>query len=402
MITPSQIRERKISTVDEGGYDRAEVNELLVEILDSYEAIFDENKELYRKMDILANRIEEYRADEDSIKKTLITAQKMADKVTSDANLQAEKTISESRESAQNTVNDAQEKADKIVGEARDYVAELTREKTAAANEIIAEAEKKANEAIDGAKLVAQNALVQAKNLANKIVSDSKKESDFYSSMVDKLKSEAMQFRVSLVTLYEAQLSKLGDIENNSANTAEEEQSIEAIESELNNILENIDEIVSNAPEKVQEPEMEQEEVAEPEEIDEIEEIEEIDEVEESEEPEEDAQVQLDEDEVVDEIIEELDELHSHDEPPTPEEIQDAINSFSANEITPISDDAVNPIPVIEDEPEFESPLPFESYFDTKKGHEHTDETISLIPPEEDEDDDEDFSKFKGFFKKRK
>ena len=78
MITPSQIREKKLSTVESGGYDRDEVNELLLEIIESYEAIFDENKELYRKMEVLANRIEEYREDDDSINTDLITAKKMA------------------------------------------------------------------------------------------------------------------------------------------------------------------------------------------------------------------------------------------------------------------------------------------------------------------------------------
>ena len=61
MITPRQIREKKISTVERDGYDRNEVNELLVDIIESYEAVCEENKELYRKMEILANRIEEYR-----------------------------------------------------------------------------------------------------------------------------------------------------------------------------------------------------------------------------------------------------------------------------------------------------------------------------------------------------
>ena len=45
--------------------------------------------------------------------------------------------------------------------------------------------------------------------------------------------------------------------------------------------------------------------------------------------------------------------------------------------------------------------MPFESYFDTNKGHQGTDEAISLIPPDDD-DEDEGNSKFKGFFRKKK
>ena len=93
MITPNQIREKRISTVSSDGYDRNEVNELLVEIIESYEAVCEENRELYRKMEILANRIEEYRADEDSIKTAIISAQKMADQVTANAKEKAEKAL---------------------------------------------------------------------------------------------------------------------------------------------------------------------------------------------------------------------------------------------------------------------------------------------------------------------
>ena len=115
MITPSQIRQKKISTVDGGGYDRNEVNELLLEIIESYEAVYAENKELYRKMEILANRIEEYRADEDTIKNALIAAQKTADKLMNDTKQKAAQSLEESAKTAQKTVVDAKEKADKII-----------------------------------------------------------------------------------------------------------------------------------------------------------------------------------------------------------------------------------------------------------------------------------------------
>lgn len=56
MITPSQIREKNLSTVQSGGYDKEEVNALLAQIVESYQAVYDENKELYRKMEILAGK----------------------------------------------------------------------------------------------------------------------------------------------------------------------------------------------------------------------------------------------------------------------------------------------------------------------------------------------------------
>lgn len=413
MITPSQIREKRISTVENGGYDRDEVNELLLEIIDSYEAIYNENKELYRKMEVLANRIEEYRADEDSIKTALITAQKMAAQVTNEAKEKADKALSDSAQSAQQTVVDAQTKADKIIGEAREYVANLTQEKVKAADEIVEEAKQKANDAIDSAKIVASNVLSQAKQLATEVVGKAKSEKDFYNDIVTKLKEESRDFRTTLVSLYETQLSKLNDFTQPTESIVKDEQDIAAIELELNKLLADITEVVGDDEQETEEAAQEQ--IAEDIDTDDANDA--------VEEPCEDAEPEVIEYEIkeednsnddlideVDEIIEELEssDLHNYEPlqeeeeslPPTQEEVSSAIDAFSADEITPI-DDSVKAIPVIEDEPEFENAMPFESFFNVKKEEERTNETISLLPPDDD-DDEEDNSRFKGFFKKKK
>lgn len=416
MITPSQIREKKISTVESGGYDRDEVNELLLDIIESYEAIFDENKELYRKMEVLANRIEEYRADEDSIKTALITAQKMASQVTREAKEKADKSLADSAASAQQTVVDAKEKADKIIGEAREYVAGLTKEKAQAADEIVSEAQKKANEAIDSARVVAGNALSQARKLAGEIVNKAKAEKDYHSEIVSKLRDESKDFRATLVGLYEAQLDKLKDMVSEPDTFEKDSESIEELEKELNTLMENIAEVVGDEaePETAEEPEQDTaaEEIVETADEDEIEENgeeEEVSEVEEIEEISDDAEEQsvLSEMDEVDEIIDELESSDTYaplreaeDEPVSEEEVSNAIDAFTADEITPIEEGAKT-IPVIEDEPEFESAMPFENYFNVKKENERTNETISLIPPDDDEEEDEG-SRFKGFFKKKK
>lgn len=416
MITPSQIREKKISTVESGGYDRDEVNELLLDIIESYEAIFDENKELYRKMEVLANRIEEYRADEDSIKTALITAQKMASQVTREAKEKADKSLADSAASAQQTVVDAKEKADKIIGEAREYVAGLTKEKAQAADEIVSEAQKKANEAIDSARVVAGNALSQARKLAGEIVNKAKAEKDYHSEIVSKLRDESKDFRATLVGLYEAQLDKLKDMVSEPDTFEKDSESIEELEKELNTLMENIAEVVGDEaePETAEEPEQDAtaEEIVETDDEDDIEENSEEEEVSEAEEIEEisdDAEEQSVSSEMdeVDEIIDELESSDTYaplreaeEEPVSEEDVSNAIDAFTADEITPIEEGAKT-IPVIEDEPEFESAMPFENYFNVKKENERTNETISLIPPDDDEEEDEG-SRFKGFFKKKK
>ncbi len=408
MITPRQIREKKISTVERDGYDRNEVNELLVDIIESYEAVCEENKELYRKMEILANRIEEYRDDEDSIKTAIISAQKMAHQVTAEAKEKAEQTIAESAASAQQTVQDAKAKADKIVGEAREYVSNLTKEKAQAADEIIADAQSKANAAISSAQLVAQDTLDKAKKLTAELVEKARSEKGQQQEMMSRLKAESREFKTNLVNLYEAQLNKLKELAQSGA-----EDSIEGLESELDEIVDNIGKAAAGELEMPEPEEAASENnTAEDDEaetsIDEAvedtaEEIEETADEEVQEEPAEEFVLETKDE--VDDIINEIETMEPAFEPvedekqPTEEDVENALNAFTADEITPV-DDAVASIPVIEDEPEFESSQPFETFFNVDKASVNTDETISLVAP--DEDDEDDRGKFKGFFKKKK
>lgn len=421
MITPSQIREKKISTAQDG-YDRNEVNELLVEIIDSYDTVCAENKELYRKMEILAGKIEEYREDEDSIKTAIISAQKVAHQIKAEAKEQAEKTVSESNASAQQTLKEVQEQADKIIGEAREYVASLTKEKTDAAQAIVSEAEHKANVLISSAKLVAQDTVDKAKELTKKLIDTAKKERESEELFAVNIKSESDEFKASLIALYEAQLAKLTScISSKNESTADIEAELDSLASSVDDItVEELEEIdvpqnedelpESSAQQEITEQDSDEVEEEIEEEISEPENIIVLDDIESSEDD-------VNEDDVtpfsleentdeVDEIIKEIEQdepsfevIEEDDEPLTPEEIEEALNAFSDDEITPVEGTGAT-IPVIEEEPEFE-PMPFESFFDVGKTDVNTDETISLTAPEE-EDEDDDKSKFKGFFKKRK
>lgn len=390
MITPSQIREKNLSTVQNGGYDKDEVNELLADVVESYEAVYNENKELYRKMEILANKIEEYRSEEDSIKTALITAQKMADRITKEAKEKAEEKLTESAATAQQTVMDAKEKADKMISEARTYVSDFTKEKQTAAESIINEAEGKANEAIDGAKLVAQNILNQAKQLSDELVTKAKAEKEYHETLVSKLKSESDGFKNSLMSLYQTQMEHLREMVELKPEVEEDNEKIKAVESQMNQIISDIDEI-----NKLQSQPAAEEPAAQ------------------DEKPEADED-NTSSDETVDEIIDEIEEAEATRETVSKDEVDSALNAFSTDEITPLDENATY-ISEIDEEPEMEKvepaedslfeqegeAMPFENYFNVKKEDVRTDETISLIPPEE-EDEEEDSSRFKGFFKKKK
>ena len=418
MITPSQIRQKKISTVDRGGYDRDEVNELLLEIIESYEAVYAENKELYRKMEILANRIEEYRADEDTIKNALIAAQKTADKLMNETKQKAADALEDSAKKAQNTVVDAKEKADKIISSARDYVANLTNEKEKAASEIVDEAEKKANDAVSGAKVVAKDMLEKAKSLSKDLIGKAKAEKESQQALVEKLNEETKNFRQTIVSAYEKQLEAIKNMTTDvdiKTVMADEEK----IEKELGDIYASIEELIkSDDVDKVideaKEIEVKEEEAAEVPASDSEESS--VDDNQDETQAVEKAEENEAEEDAIDEIIDEIENSEkksignlsevaeeNDEEPVSEEEAKAALDAFSSDEITPI-DGEQPPIPEIIEEPEIEDkPQPFENYFHVNREDPHnTDETISLVPEDEDDEEEDDNKKFKGFFKKKK
>ena len=85
MLTPQEVSSRAFSKAVMGGYNMAMVDEFLDELTDDYTALYKENAALKAKMKVLVEKVEEYRATEDSMRATLLAAQKMADTIVREA-----------------------------------------------------------------------------------------------------------------------------------------------------------------------------------------------------------------------------------------------------------------------------------------------------------------------------
>ena len=85
MLKPEQISNAQFTLVGKGAYRAEEVDAFLKSTADSYEQLSAQNADLMKKMGILAQKIEEYRAEEDTIKTTLLTAERTAKAVRREA-----------------------------------------------------------------------------------------------------------------------------------------------------------------------------------------------------------------------------------------------------------------------------------------------------------------------------
>lgn len=89
MLTPTELKNKQFSKAMFGGYAMSEVDGLLDRLTPDYEAVYNENAELRKKVEVLLARIETYQEQEDSIKAAILNAQRMCDNIVAQAKQQA-------------------------------------------------------------------------------------------------------------------------------------------------------------------------------------------------------------------------------------------------------------------------------------------------------------------------
>ena len=87
-----------------GGYNMAMVDEFLDELTDDYTALYKENAALKAKLKVLVEKVEDYRATEDSMRATLLTAQKMADSIVHEAEAKRDEILAQAETSAREKI----------------------------------------------------------------------------------------------------------------------------------------------------------------------------------------------------------------------------------------------------------------------------------------------------------
>lgn len=123
MYTASDIRNVQFSK-NMGGYKIAEVEAFVEACAETVETLTAEKEELTKKLSILADKLVEYRRDEDNIRSALLSAQRTGDAIIREANQNAEELLENARREAEAIVNEAKNSI-------AHYEAELVRVKSA-------------------------------------------------------------------------------------------------------------------------------------------------------------------------------------------------------------------------------------------------------------------------------
>ena len=107
MITPQEIEQISFNRATFGGYDMQAVDEFLEPLSEDYITLFKENALLKSKMKVLVSKLEEYRANEASMKDAIVNAQKTCDKMVKEAEEKCTQMLAEANATAAENAKNA-------------------------------------------------------------------------------------------------------------------------------------------------------------------------------------------------------------------------------------------------------------------------------------------------------
>ncbi len=195
MLTPMEIKDKRFQTAGRNSYKSEDVDLFFDSVVESYEQMFRENAELIKRVSLLAERLEQYKKDEDSIKSAVITAQRAADKIEEEAS----------------------ERSQLLMSESEDILAAAKAEVEIIKKDTIESVHTEMKELIESSKAEAQLILTNAKKDAEDIIREAENEAKSLqgaatrtltseSILYDMLKKEVSEFKNELMSRYKAHI----------------------------------------------------------------------------------------------------------------------------------------------------------------------------------------------------
>ncbi len=126
MLTPQEVASHSFARASFGGYNMSMVDEFLDTLTEDYTTLYNDNAILKNKLKVLSDTIEEYRATDDAMRKTLLAAQKMADNMVAEAQEKRDRLVADAEQSAAQRVEELKQQV-----AAEEYRVEQAKQATA-------------------------------------------------------------------------------------------------------------------------------------------------------------------------------------------------------------------------------------------------------------------------------
>ena len=164
------------------------------------------------KISLLAERVSQYKKDEDNIRRALLTAERMADKIQRDSRQSAQEQLDSAEKKAQELVASAQNRADVLETAASVKASQLTEESKRNATERITSAERTASAMISNAEAKANEIIESAKKNAQLELDRINTDIRVNSATLEKLESEVSAFRNFILDAYQKHINLVSSL----------------------------------------------------------------------------------------------------------------------------------------------------------------------------------------------
>jgi cell division initiation protein len=207
MLRPEQITNAKFTPVSTGAYNADEVDAFLSVVGEAYQELAEQNTALIKKISILADKVESYRKDEDAIKSALLDAHRMAEDVSRSANEKATGLVADAESRAKEISEAAEKQALELSNAARAQAGDIVTNAKSAVASIKERAEAEAGQTIARAQDKASSIIGEANRQSETIIGTSKKDYEFYTAELSKVKSELEKFRTMVEMLCNGEIT---------------------------------------------------------------------------------------------------------------------------------------------------------------------------------------------------
>lgn len=196
-MNAKDIITRRFEKATFNGYKTDDVDEFLREISNEYAQLQKEKSELERKLEVLADKIREYRDDEDALKDALLLAQKQGNAIIAESRAAAEKLQKETDEAVAKQLAEAKEKSEKLVREAEEYKKRMVTDSNTRADKLVKDARAQAeeikrvmNEQQEKQEVVLQRTRKEVADYTTRILAMYKQHVDFIQALPEKVDNE--------------------------------------------------------------------------------------------------------------------------------------------------------------------------------------------------------------------
>lgn len=169
------------------GYKTDDVDDFLKEVSDEFAKLQKEKDELESKLQVLADKIREYRDDEDALKDALLIAQKQGNAIVAESKASAEKLTKETNDAVAKQLAESKAKSERLVKDADEY-SKKTRQ----------DADEKA------AKIVGD-----AKNKAEEIKTLMERQQEIQENILQQTRKEVLEYRSKVLAAYKAHVDMI-------------------------------------------------------------------------------------------------------------------------------------------------------------------------------------------------